>query len=506
MEKNSILIKNEIEANKFAATVMLFTNIFAIMVYILNAVGIFIANKSIMTVALALAVFLLTVPFVIVRGFKKQGEWVKYVTVTAAILMVGILSALLSYHTVVMYAFPFAIASLFFSRKLSWFTSVCSIIVLNVSQLLTIPLGGIPDHNLEEMYSVIVYGMAPRTIQLVILSVIFIVLSKRTQLMLGNIMGAEEQQEMLEKMVKVTRKTTNVSTELAQSVSSLSLMTESTTKANEAIADKTSRIAEGSKMSIRNMEEATAAVTNMASGINKISEEGMQLTRLSEQIHELSEDSAEVMKAAVEEMNAIAAAARQSKETIAKLETRSGEISKFVEVITEISEQTNLLALNASIESARAGEQGRGFAVVAQEIRNLAEGSQKAAKDISSLIKEIMEDTQNAVKAMDTGADQVDNGLSTIDAARNSFIRVADANNMMNEKLVTVNKDTRDVVEYSHKVVHMVTAVKDISTNTLSDLEQIAMASEELVASMQEVDSSVESIENMSRELVEVVK
>jgi len=506
MEKNSILIKNEVEANKFAATVMVYTNIFAIMVYILNAVGIFIANKSIMTVAMALAVFLLTIPFIIVRGFKKQEGWVKYVTVSSAILMVGILSALLSYHTVVMYAFPLAVASLFFSRKLSCFTAVNSIIVLNVSQLLTIPLGGIPDHNLEDIYSTLVYGMAPRTIQLVILSVIFIVLSTRTHRMLSNIMGAEEQQEMLDKMVKVTQKTTNVSTELAQSVSSLSLMTESTTKANESIADKTSRIAEGSKMSIKNMEEATAAVTNMASGINKISEEGLQLSQLSEQIRELSEDSVRVMKAAVEEMNAIATATRQSKETIAKLETRSGEISKFVEVITDISEQTNLLALNASIESARAGEQGRGFAVVAQEIRNLAEGSQKAAKDIATLIKEIMEDTENAVKAMDTGTDRVENGLSTIDAARSSFIRVADANNLMNEKLATVSNDTRDVVEYSHKVVHMVTEVKDINTGTLSDLEQIAMASEELVASMQELDSSVESIESMSRELVEVAK
>ncbi len=506
MEKNSILVKNEIEANKFAAAVMVYTNIFAVIVYTLNALEIFVANKTTMTIAMAIAVVLLTVPFVVVKLLKILEPWVKYLTVTAAMLMVGVLSALLSYHTVVLYAFPFAIASLFFSRRLSWYTTVGTIVVLNISQLLTNQLNGVPDKNLPDTYSTLLYGMAPRTIQLIILSIIFIILSKRTRNMLGNIMGAEEQQEMLEKMLKVTKKSNEVSNVLASSVTNLSLMTENTTKANESIANKTSRIAQGSKQSIKNIEEATDAVTNMSENINKISDEGRVLSELSEQIRELSEESVSVMKAAVEEMNSIAQATKQSKETITKLESRSNEISKFVEVITQISAQTNLLALNASIESARAGEQGKGFAVVAQEIRNLAEGSQKAAKDIASLIKEIMEDTQNAVKAMDTGSEMVDRGLSIIDDARNSFTRVAEANDEMNQKLLSVSNDTREAVISSNKVVGMVAEVKEISTGTLRDLEQIAMASEELVASMEELDSSVDSIENMSKELVEAVK
>lgn len=505
MEKNSILLKNEVEANKFAAAVMIFTNIFAAIVYTLNALRIFVASESLMTIAMALAAVLLTLPFIIVKVLKIFEPWVKYVTVTAAILMVGILSALLSYHTVVMYAFPFAIASLFFSRRLSWYTTVVSIIIINVSQLLTIPLDGVPDANLTDIYSVVVYGIAPRTIQLIILSVIFIVLSKRTHKLLSNMMGAEEQQEMLDKMLRVSRKSNDVSNVLAQSVSNLSLMTENTTKANESIANKTSKIAEGSKQSIKNMEEATAAVTNMSESLNKIADEGRKLGDLSEQVHILTSDSEQVMKNAVEEMNAIAEATRQSKETIARLEQRSGDISKFVQVITEISAQTNMLALNASIESARAGEQGKGFAVVAQEIRNLAEGSQKAAKDIAALIKEIMEDTQNAVSAMDTGSELVDRGLSIFADARSSFNRVAAANKEMNEKLAIVNNDTNHAASHSNKVVDIVREVKDINTGTLQDLEQIAMASEELVASMEELDSSVESIEIMSKELVEVI-
>jgi methyl-accepting chemotaxis protein len=506
MKKNSILMKNEFEANKFASLVMVFTNLFVVIVYVLNHLRIFIAPPNLMTIAMISSGVLLTLPFILVIVFKQQGLWIKYVTITAAIFMVTILSALLSYHVVVMFAFPLAISSLFFSKKLSWYTSVTSIVFLSGAQILTLLLGGVPDHNLEDMSSAVLFGIMPRLIQLVILSYIFIMLSIRTRKMLGNMMGAQEQEEMLNKMILVSQKSTDVSNVMAKSVSSLSLMTDNTAKANEDIADRTSKIAEGSKHSIKSMEEAATAATDMSDNLNMISEESKQIGALSEVVKKLTGDSEQVMTSAVEEMREIALATKQSKDIIAKLEKRSSEISSFVEVITQISSQTNLLALNASIESARAGEQGKGFAVVAQEIRNLAEGSQKAAKDISTLIKEIIEDTKNAVNSMDNGSELVDKGLAIIEEARNSFTKVANANKDMNDKLAIVNSDTIEAAKHSRKMVDLVVDVKNINTGALQDIEQIAMASEELVASMQEVDLSVENIETISKELLEVVQ
>lgn len=505
MYNNSILTKNETESNKFAAKTMLFTNVFVVLVYTLTLVRLFVVDIGQMTVAMLISTVFLTLPSVVVLIMKKQDAWVKYLITISAVIMVCSVTSLLQHHTIILFLYPVAISSLYFSRSLSWYTVISSLVLMPLAQIIGFHIG-IEDKNSTTLYGVIVFSIIPRAITYLAVSLILVLLSKRTGKLLRNIMGAEEQASMLEKMKAVTSKSLEFSNVLVDSVEQLSQVTENTTKTNEQITASTNKIASGAEEANCFMDEASQAVLEISQNLNRIAADGKKITDISTQVQHMTDENGRIMKDAEDEMNSIAEATKESKEIIERLEMRSSEISKIVEVITGISEQTNMLALNAAIESARAGEQGRGFAVVASQIRALAEQSQNATMEIEAMIQEVMQDTGKAVSAMDRSSLLVDKGVGVIKNAGASFEKVSTAGTQMNIRIKEVSNTTSDVARSSNKIVEIVDNIKAINSNSIGKLKEIASASEALLASMQQVASSVINIEEISKELYTVVK
>jgi len=219
-----------------------------------------------------------------------------------------------------------------------------------------------------------------------------------------------------------------------------------------SISDTVKQTEDNSKTTVDLSERGRSAVLNVATEIEKISE---------------------TVKGTVSQVNV--------------LQERTREIGEIINVIRSISDQTNLLALNAAIEAARAGETGRGFAVVADEVRQLAIRTGDATGEIESMIKQVQQDTQASVTAMETTVPQVENGLTL----------TREANELLNDIQRQADDSLAKVLEVVRATNEQVSIISDVS----GSMEDITVMSQETSETLKNNVNQAELLENLSKTL-----
>lgn len=192
LEKSNILQENEKQANRIVAKVMSTTFLIFTLIYLLNMLDIFVIKESIMNTAYICSSVLLLFPTVLTYLLKIENKYVKYLNVLSAALFVMLLSITLTYHVVVIYVYPIAIASLYFSKRLNIFATALTVAGVSVGQLLAFYLDTVQDDNFTELHSVILWGIIPRALVLIAMAVIFTMLCSRTVLLLRNLANTTE--------------------------------------------------------------------------------------------------------------------------------------------------------------------------------------------------------------------------------------------------------------------------------------------------------------------------
>lgn len=252
-------------------------------------------------------------------------------------------------------------------------------------------------------------------------------------------------------------------------------------------------------------KETGGVIGNMAENIDRLAHNTKQVALNSNTAADKARFGGDSVSKAVTQMAQIENTVNSSAKVVSKLGEQSKEIGEIVGTISGIASQTNLLALNAAIEAARAGEQGRGFAVVADEVRKLAEQSQEAAKKIAELISDIQVDTERAVVAMQTGTKEVKTGAEVVNLAGGAFREIANLVVQVADQVETSSKAMDKMVAESQRIVTASEQINQISSKSAGEAQSVSAATEEQLASMEEIASSSQALAQLAQDLQQEV-
>ncbi len=293
----------------------------------------------------------------------------------------------------------------------------------------------------------------------------------------------------------------NLASKVSSFAQEISTSSKEMNASTQEISATIQKIAKGVTTQARRIEDTSRLMENMSNSVRQVAENAQSATQASERSLEQAESGGSSTSEAVEKMNKITAAVSNAASVIQSLGEKSQQIGQITETITSIADQTNLLALNAAIEAARAGDAGRGFAVVAEEVRKLAEGSAEAARRIGALIKGIQVETPKAVKSIEAGTKEVDEGALIVSKVSDSLTEIIEAAQLSATKVKEITTATEMQLSSSQMIVKAVDEVAIVAEESASATEEASSSAEEQTASMQELTASAEELARLSLDL-----
>jgi methyl-accepting chemotaxis protein len=248
----------------------------------------------------------------------------------------------------------------------------------------------------------------------------------------------------------------------------------------------------------RGAESQQAQATQVATAMQEMSATVQEVSRNSnsaaDRAHAGARDAREggkVMETTIAMMLRLTGSVDQAAKQVAELGSQSDQIGRIVGVITDIAEQTNLLALNAAIEAARAGEHGLGFAVVAGEVRNLAERTTKATREIAAMIGRIQQETKAAVDAMMRGTGDVEEGVKAAQESGARLRGIIEGTEQAAQMVAQIAVAATEQAATTDEVNRNITEIARISNEFAGGAQRSAKASEALSHLAVELDSLV---------------
>ncbi|WP_139491439.1 methyl-accepting chemotaxis protein [Brevibacillus dissolubilis] len=300
--------------------------------------------------------------------------------------------------------------------------------------------------------------------------------------------------QLIQQVVSSANQVAAASEQLTAGIQQVTSSTNHITFEIQEVSQGADQQAQGARQSYTEMNQMSRRMEQIAITTSDVSQ-ASQETALQ------AEDGNHTVQQAIQQIEALSHSVNQSAAVVKLLGDRSDEIGQIIEVMNGISAQTNLLALNAAIEAARAGEQGRGFAVVADEVRKLAEQSQQSASKIASLIQEIQSETAKAVAVMNNGTAEARSGKEMIMGVGLTFERILDASRRVAKQIEDVSSASGQLSDSTKQVTQVIEEMNGIAVKAAGSAQHVVSASQQQLASMEEIAGTSTGLNRMAVEL-----
>ncbi|KRP65129.1 methyl-accepting chemotaxis protein [Pseudomonas orientalis] len=227
-------------------------------------------------------------------------------------------------------------------------------------------------------------------------------------------------------------------------------------------------------------DQVATAMHEMTATVQEVARNAEQASLAAAEADGQARAGDKVVAEAIAQIERLAAEVARSTDAMAHLQQESNKIGSVMDVIKAVAEQTNLLALNAAIEAARAGEAGRGFAVVADEVRGLAQRTQKSTEEIEGLVAGLQNGTQQVANVMNNSRSLTD---SSVDLTRKAGVslenitRTVSNIQSMNQQIAAAAEQQSAVAE---EISRSIVNVRDVSEQTATASDETAKSSVEL--------------------------
>ena len=502
---STYLIKNEAVANRIARKIFTISAIVLIVVWILNCLKILELIDFWVNLTFYIGIIFLSIPLILHKIYGSTKPFLKYFYVICAVFFIGVVNACMGHLTLTILLFPILVSGLYFNTNLIKITTICTLIVLFFTQIVSYVGSADPEENFDSFENYIWFAVVARLVCLLAMSVFVILMCNRTKSILENLMSSEEQKKLLEKNASLKAEAMDVSQELLKSVEELDITSKVFSNTNTEVANKTENLLLNTANNVEKVSFVNEKIEDIVKVIEEMHSRSKSINYLSEKVNTMTDENSNRIQNAANTINKINTSSTNCKEIIYLMGEQSRQIEGIVELITDISSQIKILSLNAAIEAARAGEAGKGFAVVAEEVQNLSEQTQNAVSNIAEIIEDVVENTSKAVIAIEESNNLSKAGILDVNNVEGASNEISQSNKQMIEEISGLHEIAKKIRQNSKEIKDQMNEMNLSMNDNFKNIEYVSTVTEESNTSTSVLVGIVDSIKNMSDKLNAVV-